>query len=62
MTVNIQVKVFCVVTPHSIMLEYQHFREPYCPHLHFTLKMEAKRFSETLAATLHSVTNQKTST
>jgi hypothetical protein len=35
--VIIQIEVFWVVTPYSVLVEYQRFRDA----LHFTLKMEA---------------------
>jgi hypothetical protein len=48
--VKIQVKVFCVVTPCSVVVGYQRFRDPYCLSLPFTLKMEAAWTSETPVA------------
>jgi hypothetical protein len=39
--VKIQVKVFWAVTPCDAAVGYQCFRGLCCPHLHFTLKMDA---------------------
>jgi hypothetical protein len=48
--VKIQVEVFWVVTPCSVVVGYQCFRGPCCLHLHFTIKMEAARSSETMVS------------
>jgi len=45
--VKIQVEVFWVVTPCSVVVGYQRFGGLSCLHLHFTLKMEAARPAET---------------
>jgi hypothetical protein len=34
MAVRIHVKVFCIVTSNSVVVGYQHFRNPCCLHLH----------------------------
>jgi hypothetical protein len=52
-TVNrktLQVEVFWVVTPCSVVVEYQRFRDTCCVYLHFTLKMEAALSSETMVS------------
>jgi len=55
-----QVKILWVVTPCSLVVQYQSFRGPCCLQLHFTLKIEAawllKRWYPT--TTLHGITNQ----
>jgi hypothetical protein len=43
----IQVEVFWVVMPCSIVVGYRSFGGPYCFHLHYEVKMEAAWFSET---------------
>jgi len=50
--VAIQVEVFWVVTPCSVVVRYQRFRGPRCLYLH----------PEGPTTTLHGVTTQKTST
>jgi hypothetical protein len=44
-----EVRVFCVVTQRNL-LGKQRIGGPFCLHLHFTLKMEAARLSETLVS------------
>jgi hypothetical protein len=41
--VKIKVKVFGVVMPCSVLVEYQHFGEPCCVHVQGEVKMEAAR-------------------
>jgi len=59
--VKIQVEVFWVMTSCSVVVGYRRFGGPCCPHhqgdvnifpiaIHFTLKMEARRSSETLVS------------
>jgi len=48
--VKIQVAVFLVVAPCSVVVRFQRFGGPCCLHLHFNLKMEAARSSETLVS------------
>jgi len=50
-TVKIQLEVFLVVMPCSVVVGYQCFRDPYCLHL-----------QDEVTTTLQSVTTQKTST
>jgi len=48
--VKIQVEVFWVVTPCSVVTGYQCFGGSCYFHLHFTLKMEAVKSSDTLVS------------
>jgi hypothetical protein len=49
-TVNIQVVVFWVVSPCSVVVGYKRFGWPCCPLFHFPLKVEATRSTETLVS------------
>jgi len=65
MVLKIQVRVFQVVMPCSVVVGHQRFGRPCCLCLsHLTLKMEAAWLSETLflATTLHGNTTQNTLT
>jgi hypothetical protein len=48
--VKILVEAFWILKPCSVAVGCQSFRGSYCLHLHFTLKMEAARPSETLVS------------
>jgi hypothetical protein len=47
---KIQVVVFWVKTPCSVVVEYKPLRRSCCTYLHFTLKIQAARSSETLVS------------
>jgi hypothetical protein len=55
MAVVFQVEVFCVVTPCSVVVGYQHFRGLCCLHLQGEVKMEAVKcwYTTTLNSTWH---------
>jgi hypothetical protein len=47
---TIQAEFFWAVTPCSVVVGYQRYRDECCLHLHFNLKMEAALTSETLVS------------